>query len=156
MRRKVKHEDSRHLNQTHPNISKFQLLQRYSVKRVLTRKNPFLLKTGFYCNIYIRVVLILGILKFLPWQGLIWFEINKKKYPPSFKSLSQFQPMPHSNASFPSKQHGVLGIERSIFYSGQSNCLKNMKLCRHYPYTIYYPSEFLQIFSYYNFGVAAR
>ena len=38
-----------------------------------------------HCNLiwiwytkYIRVVLIFGILKFLCWQGLIWFEINKK------------------------------------------------------------------------------
>ena len=28
--------------------------------------------------------------------------------------------------------------------------------CRLYPYTSFYPSEFLQIFSYSNFGVAAR
>ena len=28
----------------------------------------------------------------------------------------------------------------------------NMKLCRLYPYNSSYPSEFLQIFSYYNFG----
>ena len=46
MRRKVKNEDSRHLNQTPPtsvNSSCHKGIQR----------NAFLLKTGFYCNIYI-------------------------------------------------------------------------------------------------------
>ena len=50
----------------------------------------------------------------------------------------------------------VLGIEISIFYTGQSNSSKNQKLCRLYRYNSSYPSEFLQIFIYYNFGVRAR
>ena len=41
------------------------------------------------------------------------------------------------------------GIERSIFYSSQSNGSKNLKLCRLYPYNSSYRSEFLQIFNYY-------
>ena len=48
---------------------------------------------------------------------------------------------------------GFLALNYKIFNSGQSNCLKNLKLCRLYPYNSYYPSEFLQIFSYYNFGI---
>ena len=32
-------------------------------------------------SLYIRVVLILGIFKFLGWQRLIWFEIKKKNIP---------------------------------------------------------------------------
>ena len=37
--------------------------------------------------VYIRVVLILGIFKFLRGQGLIWFEINKKKNIPQVSSF---------------------------------------------------------------------
>ena len=42
------------------------------------------------------------------------------------------------------------------FYSGQSIVLKNLKLCRLYPHNTSYPSEFLQIFIKYNFGVTAK
>ena len=49
-----------------------------------------------YMYIYIRVVLILGIFEFLRGQGLIWFEINKKKYPPKFQvSISILTCAPH-------------------------------------------------------------
>ena len=98
-----------------------------------------------------RVVLIFGIFEFLPWQRLIWFEINKKKKK-IHPTYSQFY-VPHSEASFSFKWHGVFGTEISIFYSGQSNCSKNLKLSRIYSYNSSYPSKFLQIFSYYNFGV---
>ena len=40
--------------------------------------------------------------------------------------------------------------------SGLSNRSKNLKLGRLYPYNSSYPSEFLHIFCYYNFGVTAR
>ena len=46
-----------------------------------------------------------------------------------------------------------LALNDQIFYSGQSNGSKNLKLYRLYPYNTSYPLEFLQIFSYYNFGV---
>ena len=36
------------------------------------------------------MLLILDIFEYLSGQGLIWLEINKKKYPPSFQPLSQF------------------------------------------------------------------
>ena len=47
MRRKVKNEDSRTLNQT-------QLTSVNSSCHKGIERNAFLLKTGFYCNIYIR------------------------------------------------------------------------------------------------------
>ena len=55
MRWKVKNDDTRPLNQTQPTpINYIWLLQRYSVKRALTSKNPFLLKKGLLLqNIYI-------------------------------------------------------------------------------------------------------
>ena len=37
---------------------------------------------------YIRVVLILDIFEYLRGQGLIWFEINKKNYPPNYLNFN--------------------------------------------------------------------
>ena len=48
---------------------------------------------------------------------------------------------------------GFSELNDQFFYSGQRNDSKNLKLCRIYPHNSSYPSEFLQIFSYYNFGV---
>ena len=45
MRRKVKNEDSKLLNQTQPTSVKSK--SRYSAKRVLTSKNAFLLENEF-------------------------------------------------------------------------------------------------------------
>ena len=85
---------------------------------------------------YIRVVLILIIFEFLCWQRLIWFEINKQKYPPSFKSLSNFNLCRTAMQVSHLNNMGVLDIEISIFYSDQSNGSKNLKLCRLYLYSI--------------------
>ena len=81
---------------------------------------------------------------------LIWFEINKKNIPQVSSLYLNFN---QCRTAMQVSYLNNIGIERSIFFSGQSNGSKNLKLCRLYSYNGSYPSEFLQIFSYYNFGV---
>ena len=53
---------------------------------------------GLHCQLFIKNQSIhghqggpyLGIFEFLCYPRLIWFELNKNYYPPSFKSLSLF------------------------------------------------------------------
>ena len=68
MRREVKNEDSKPLNETQPTLVNSSCHKgRYSAKRVLTSKNTFLLKTGFYCNIYTKKINLI-ISPFTPLQ----------------------------------------------------------------------------------------
>ena len=60
-------------------------------------------------NYILRWLLFLVLTNFYAHKGSYGLELKKKKYPPSFKPLSHFCPLANS---FPSKQHGVFGIER--------------------------------------------
>ena len=58
MRRDVKNEDSRPLDQTQPISVNPSCHRRYSVKHVLTSENPFLLKNGILLqHIYLSICL---------------------------------------------------------------------------------------------------
>ena len=92
-----------------------------------------------------------SIFEFLRGQGLIWFEINKKKNISKFQVSISILTCAAQQCKFPNI--GFLALNYEIFYSGQSNCLQNLKLCRLYSYNSNYPSEFLQIFIYYNFEI---
>ena len=48
-------------------------------------------------------------------KGLIWFEINKKKYPPSFKSLSQSLRVPPAMLVYQLNNMGFLAIKYQFF-----------------------------------------
>ena len=86
-------------------------------------------------------------------EALIWFEINKKNITQISSLYLNFNPCLTVMQVFYLNNMGFWVWNYQIFNSGQSKCPKNLKLCRLYPYNSYYPSEFLQIFIYYNFGI---